>query len=291
MKFIVISGRSGSGKSTALNVLEDAGFNCVDNLPISLVPNLIEQLIAHPPENCEGVAVCIDARNLYGNIADLPIILKEAPSSFECSLIYMDADSTDLMQRFSETRRKHPLSNSAVALAEAITAETDLLAPLAEAANISINTTEMRFHDLREHVNQAIAKRKNNQMSVLLQSFGFKYGVPQNADLVFDLRCLPNPFWEPALKALPGTSPEVEDFILQHPETQNMLDDLEHLLTRWLPNYDKTNRQYTTIAIGCTGGRHRSVCVTNALEARIKNQYTNTNVRHRDVHLADKKSL
>lgn len=288
MKLIVISGRSGSGKSTALNVLEDAGFNCVDNLPISLISQLIEQLVEHPPENAIGVAVCIDARNLYGNISDLPGILLEASTHFECSLLYMDANDADLMKRFSETRRKHPLSSSAVALAEAIAAETELLAPLAEAASITINTTELQFHDLREHINQSIAERPAQQMSVLLQSFGFKYGVPHNADLMFDLRCLPNPFWNPELKHLPGSDPRVANYILESAQTQAMLEDVENMLARWLPAYDQTNRQYTTVAIGCTGGRHRSVCFTNALAERLKTRYKNTVVRHRDVHLADK---
>jgi len=289
VKLIVISGRSGSGKSTALNVLEDAGFNCVDNLPISLVPQLIEQLKEHPPENCTGLAVCIDARNLYGNIGDLPGILEKAAQFFECSLVYMDANDADLMMRFSETRRKHPLSSSAVALAEALAAETELLAPLAEAANISLDSTEMQFHDLREHINTAVAERPSQQMSVLLQSFGFKYGVPQNADLMFDLRCLPNPFWNPELKHKPGTDPAVQEYVLKHETTQRMLADIENLLVTWLSAYDATNRQYTTIAIGCTGGRHRSVCFTNALAQRLKTRYKNTVIRHRDVHLADQK--
>ncbi len=289
MKLIVISGRSGSGKSTALQVLEDCGYNCIDNIPIGLVAELINKAEQHPPANSAGIAVCIDARNLYGDIADLPGILSKLPDAFEPSLVYMDANDGNLLKRFSETRRKHPLSDSATALAEALEAETNLLEPLADNANIVIDTTDMRYHDLRDYVNRAIVNRTGHKMAVLFQSFGFKYGVPQNADLVFDVRCLANPHWEPKLRHLPGTDKDVQDYITQHEETQAMLEDLTRFLERWLPAYDKTNRQYSTIAIGCTGGRHRSVCIASLLANHFAQMYSNTVVRHRDLNMVNRK--
>ena len=289
MKLIVISGRSGSGKSTALNVLEDCGYTCIDNLPVGLVPELINNVLQQPPSNSEGIAVCIDARSLYGDIANLTTVITQLPPEIDSSLVYTDADDDVLLIRFSETRRKHPLSNPSTALVEALQAETDLLEPLAENANITIDTTDMAYHDLREIVTRAVAHRNHQEMAVLVQSFGFKYGVPKNADLMFDVRCLPNPHWEPALKPLPGTDPAVQKYILEHPDTQAMLADIERFVLRWLPEYERTNRQYSTIAIGCTGGRHRSVCLAETLQKICAEHFNNTAVRHRDLHLTKAK--
>lgn len=285
MKLIVISGRSGSGKSTALHVLEDCGYTCIDNLPVGLVAELINNVLVQPHRNSEGIAVCIDARSLYGDMTKLTSVLAELPSEVDSSLVYMDADDDVLLVRFSETRRKHPLSNHETALVEALQAETALLAPLAENANVTVDTTDMAYHDLRDIVTQAIAQRQHQDMAVLVQSFGFKYGVPKNADLMFDVRCLPNPHWEPALKPLPGTDAAVQQYILDDPDTQAMIADIERFVLRWLPAYQRTNRQYSTIAIGCTGGRHRSVCIAEVIANVCAQHFSNTAVRHRDLHL------
>lgn len=290
MKLIVISGRSGSGKSTALNVLEDCGFTCIDNLPVGLVPELIDNVLAQPHKNSAGLAVCIDARSLYGDMTKLSAVLVTLPSEIDSSLVYMDADDDILLVRFSETRRKHPLSTPETALVEALKAETVLLESLAENANITIDSSDMAYHDLRDIVTRTIADREHQDMAVLIQSFGFKYGVPKNADLMFDVRCLPNPHWEPTLKPLPGTDPAVQKYILDHAETQAMLADIERFILRWLPEYERTNRQYSTIAIGCTGGRHRSVCIAEALQAACVKHFKNTAVRHRDLHLTKSKN-
>jgi len=280
-KLVIVSGRSGSGKSTALHVLEDAGFYCIDNIPALLLPQLLEQ--------CEGeasltrTAVSIDARNIPGSLARFPEIIASLPPTFTVDVIYLDADDATLIKRFSETRRRHPLSNAGMPLAEALAAERALLAPIAERAARTIDTRGMSLHDLRDLITKTVLAQPASGMAVLFESFGFKSGIPLDADLVFDLRSLPNPHWFPELRHLTGRDAPVAEFLGASAEMDEMLTDIGSFLTRWLPRYAASNRSYTTVAIGCTGGRHRSVYAAERLLERFALQFSGARLRHREL--------
>lgn len=280
-KLVVVSGRSGSGKSTALHVLEDAGFYCIDNLPAFLLPQLLA-----PGEGRTALtrtAVSIDARNMPRAIWRFDAILSELPPGLEVEVLYLDADDATLIKRFSETRRKHPLSSAGMPLAEALDAERMLLSPIAAKASRVIDTRAMSLHDLRDLVMKTVAALPGSGMAVLLQSFGFKQGVPLDADLVFDLRSLPNPHWVPQLRALTGRDAGVASFLSESTEVAEMLDDIERFLRRWLPRFASSNRSYTSVALGCTGGRHRSVYIAEQLHARLLPVFPGAQLRHREL--------
>jgi RNase adapter protein RapZ len=283
MGLIIISGRSGSGKSTALHVLEDVGFTCIDNLPASLLPTLTERITTNDEK---PYAVSIDARNSESDIERLPEIL-QAPAiiSLDHQIIYLDADDDVLLQRFSETRRRHPLSDKNTDLREAIIKEKKLLKPIIELATITIDTSDMGFHDLRDLVKHHVMALDNPGVSVLFQSFGFKYGLPRDADLVFDVRCLPNPHWKNELRSLTGNDQGVIDFLESESEVSAMYNDICHFLSRWLPSYEANNRSYITVAIGCTGGQHRSVYLCNQLTQHFRQTMSDVQCRHRELRL------
>ncbi len=282
MKLMIISGRSGSGKSTALHVLEDIGFFCVDNLPIGLLPELIAQ--TRLEAELQNVAVGIDARNLPSQLKQLPSVLDQIRhSQVEHEILFLDADDHILLQRFSETRRKHPLSNSTLSLQEAVSKEKLVLAPLASAADVTINTSDLTLHQLRDRVKQRVQMHTPLHMSILFYSFGFKNGVPADADLVFDVRCLPNPHWIANLRPLTGLDQGVADFLSAQPLVQTMLTDLKQFLDQWLPKFEANNRSYMTIAIGCTGGQHRSVYLAQQLCEHTRQQFDSVMVRHREL--------
>lgn len=285
MRLVVVSGRSGSGKSTALNVLEDVGFTCIDNLPASLLPGLF-QTPSNQTDNSwlENIAVGIDARNLTGDLDQLPDILDELKSiGIDYEVLFLDARNSILIQRFSETRRKHPLSSDTVGLKEAINLETKLLEPIAAIANRRIDTSNMTLHELRDITKKQIATESNGDMAILFESFAFKRGVPSDADFVFDVRCLPNPHWKQALRPFSGNDKPVIEFLESQPEVVAMLADINGFMTRWIPSFRANNRSYLTIAIGCTGGQHRSVYISNMLGEYFSRQYANTQVRHREL--------
>ncbi len=217
-KLVIVSGRSGSGKSTALHVLEDAGFYCIDNLPSLLLPELIEQARESDGIANKRMAVSIDARNMAGHLSRFGDILRMLPQDLLTEVIYLDADDATLIRRFSETRRKHPLSNRSTSLNEAIAAERTLLAAIAERAALTIDTSALSPHDLRELVGRTVAVETDGSMVILFESFGFKHGIPIYADMVFDLRCLPNPHWNPALRRLSGLDEDVAHFLDEQPE-------------------------------------------------------------------------
>lgn len=285
MRLVVVSGRSGSGKSTALNVLEDVGFTCIDNLPASLLPGLFEQTNHKQGNNwLENIAVGIDARNLIGDLNQLPSILDELKATgIDYEVIFLDARTSVLIQRFSETRRKHPLSSEQIDLKEAIALETTLLEPIASIANRRIDTSNMTLHQLRDITKKQIAHSNSGDMAILFESFAFKRGVPSDADFVFDVRCLPNPYWKHALRPFCGNDEPVIEFLESQPEVAAMLADINGFMTRWLPRFRANNRSYLTIAIGCTGGQHRSVYISNTLGEYFGSQYPNTQVRHREL--------
>ncbi len=285
MRLVVISGRSGSGKSTALHILEDAGFNCVDNLPASLLPALIEQVKqrGHPQEM--RFAISIDARNTWSDLQQFPQIMAIAKQpEMRVEILFLDARSQTLIQRFSETRRKHPLSNETTDLREAIATERRLLEPIADVADLIINTSNLSLHQLRDMIKQRVVGNETTGMAILFESFGFKHGVPVDADLVFDVRCLPNPYWKRQLRPFSGRDQEVIDFLEQQPEVDEMFTDIRNYLARWLPRFEANNRSYITIAIGCTGGQHRSVYLVERLQKHFTQRFKNIQLRHRELN-------
>ncbi|MCO1333728.1 RNase adapter RapZ [Microbulbifer sp. OS29] len=283
MRLVIISGRSGSGKSSALQLLEDVGFNCIDNLPTSLLPELIKRVREQPPKENTQLALGVDARNLWQDIRQAPSVIESLRNAgVQCDVIYLDAREPVLVQRFSETRRKHPLSNDCTHLLEALNQEKELLTPISAIADMVIDTSTLSLHQLRELIKNRVVGGQSESMAILFQSFGFKHGVPVDADLIFDLRCLPNPYWEPALREKTGRDNEVAEFLRSHPETAKMEADITHFLENWLPSYQKSNRSYTCISIGCTGGRHRSVYMVEQLVRKFSKKFGNVQIRHRE---------
>jgi UPF0042 nucleotide-binding protein len=282
MKLVIISGRSGSGKSTALNLLEDEGYYCIDNLPVSLIPDLVDFLRSSSSQEHQLVALCIDARNVTKDLANLDALLNQADIQFD--IVFLDADDDKLIKRFSETRRRHPLSNKHTALGEAIDSERLILEPIANRATLSIDTSEMSLHELRSTIKSRLVEKTGSGISILFQSFGFKHGIPVDADFVYDIRILPNPHWDQQLRAMTGLDQGVIDFLESHEEVTEMFTDICHFLKKWLPAFELNNRSYITIAIGCTGGQHRSVFLAEKLARHFSDLYQNVQVRHREIH-------
>jgi UPF0042 nucleotide-binding protein len=285
MQLVIISGRSGSGKSTALHVLEDIGFICIDNLPAFLLPTLANKIGQY---NMSNYAVCIDARNHHHDLQQLPNILQSTPiKQLNYKVLYLNASNDVLLHRFSETRRKHPLSNSTTDLKEAIQQEKEILKPIFDFADITIDSSDMKFHDLRDLIKHHFLTINDDNTAVLFQSFGFKYGIPKNADLVFDARCLPNPHWNTELRLLTGKDDAVKDFLDSQQQVDEMYQDIKHFVSRWLPRYKENNRSYITIAVGCTGGQHRSVYLCERLNAYFNQASNNVQLRHRELTAHD----
>lgn len=282
MRLVVISGRSGSGKSTALHVMEDEGYYCIDNLPASLLAPLVEQIQQEGYPALKGIAVSIDARNTGRDLALFPSALTLAQTRMTCEVIYLDASKPTLIKRFSETRRKHPLSSDGIDLPEAIESEKKLLEPIADLASLTIDTSQLTLYQLREVVLERVARKTHTDLSLQFMSFGYKHGIPVDADLVFDVRCLPNPYWKQELRAFTGRDQPVIDFLDSEPEVKAMLDDISQFLQKWLPSFQQ-NRRYLTVAIGCTGGQHRSVYLCEKLQATFNTQREQVQVRHREL--------
>jgi len=283
MKLIVISGVSGSGKSTALNVLEDLDYYCIDNLPVGLLPAFAEQMHA-APTSVENIAVGIDARNLPAELHRFSYILGQLINKgIICEIVFLDADDDILIKRFSETRRKHPLTIDQIPLIDAIKQERILLEPISSRADLYIDTSFTNLHQLRDQVRDRISNKDTAKLSLLFESFGYKHGVPIDADFVFDVRCLPNPHWEPKLRQLTGNDKAVADYLGQHQQVEEMFTDINRFLHTWVPQFEDDNRSYMTVAIGCTGGQHRSVYLARRLTDVFKAERDNVSVRHRDL--------
>lgn len=286
MDLLIVSGLSGAGKTVALRTLEDLGYYCIDNLPLFLLRELALGLRRTPlgtsAETRHGAAVGIDARNQPEFLADLPRLTDELrEQGIDCRVIFLHADTHTLIKRFSETRRKHPLTGGGLSLAEAIERECELLEPLGRIAEIRIDTTHTNVHELRDLIRERLGGAV--QASVLLQSFGFKNGVPEGVDFVFDVRCLPNPHWQEALRPLTGRDVPVIEFLARAPEVSEMCADLQHFLDRWIPSFETDGRSYLTIAVGCTGGQHRSVYVVETLGEHLGANGHRVLVRHREL--------
>ncbi len=283
MELLIISGRSGSGKSTALHQLEDEGYYCIDNLPVSLLPALVKEASGPAFSHFRGTAVCIDARNAWEDLKNFNTIMESLPLSVTSRVLFLDSDDASLIKRFSETRRRHPLSNELTPLAEAIEKERELLEQIASGATLVLDTSQMTIYDLRDTIKQRLLGGTAGTMSVLFQSFGFKRGVPSDADLVFDVRMLPNPHWVSELRLLSGLDKPVKEFLESQPLTEELLEDISAYLDKWLPRYRDSNRSYMTIALGCTGGQHRSVYLTERLFCHYRDQLPQVHLRHREL--------
>lgn len=287
MNLLVVTGLSGAGKSVAMHALEDLGYYCVDNLPVSLLLPLSEELRSRGDAQGDGasrVAVGIDARSPEDMLSQLPdgiAALRE--QGILGDLLFIDADDDVLKERFSETRRKHPLTRNNLSLGEAIRRERDLLAPIKLLADISVDTTRMNLHDLRNLIRSRIDAREGTKLSLMFLSFGFKHGLPSDADMVFDVRCLPNPHWNPSLRGLTGRDQEVADFLAAEATVNEYYDYVQQFLEAWVPRFEAENRAYLTIAVGCTGGRHRSVYLIERLSAQFTNYEGPVITRHREL--------
>lgn len=285
MKLIIVSGLSGSGKSIALDTLEDCGYYCIDNLPVALVEKLIEQVIGAEDQTYQKIAIGIDSRTYSKSLAIFPETLSLVKNlNIDCEILFLQADSKTLLKRFSETRRKHPLTNANLSLAEAIHFERQLLEPVIDHADLIIDTSRTNTHELRELIRVRVGLKKNQALSIFFQSFGFKNGIPLDTDFVFDARCLPNPHWEPALRNLTGKDRPVIEFLDNLPVVREYLEDITAFLLRWLPDFEAGNRSYFSIAIGCTGGRHRSVYLAENLANNFRSTPYHILVGHRELH-------
>ena len=269
MKLIVISGRSGSGKTIALHVLEDLGYNCVDGVPYRLLEQVIESF---EPEY-HKVAITLDIRNMPTAVDEIKNLIDTLQKKVELKIIYLDALTSELIRRYSETRRLHPLSKQKLSLSQALELESDLLAPLKDLAEFSIDTTSLSVHNLNEHLKIYLKGSTKSDLLIIFKSFGFKYSPPEDADYIFDVRFLPNPHWEEALKPYTGQDKLIQDYLNGFPLVKDTITNIENLFLTWLPHLEQNNRNYVTIAIGCTGGKHRSVYVAEQIAARFKHKY------------------
>lgn len=282
MKLIIISGRSGSGKSTVLNALEDAGYNCIDNFPIMLLQSLVHNTLRDPAQKNANMAVCIDARSR--DLERFPeILLAIDRMDVDCEVIYLDALSPTLVKRFSETRRRHPLTNATTDLRQAIDAEAEVLESIADLADLTIDSTQLSIQELRNLIGTRVVAKNSAGISLLFRSFGFKYGVPVDADQVFDLRCLPNPHWDENLRPLNGTDQAVQHFLAEQDLVNEMFADIAQYLHSWIPRFEANARVYMTVALGCTGGQHRSVYLAERLATHFGEHFDNVLVRHREL--------
>jgi len=284
MKLIIISGLSGSGKTVALHTLEDEGFYCVDNFPLGLLTSFTDHLSSQQIQIYEDIAVGIDARSGANDLKCFNQIIQTIKNkNIEIEVVYFQAEINELIKRFSDTRRRHPLTQKGIPLAEAIDIERNLLLPIAQDADLSLDTTHTNVHQLRALVKDRIISRPNKELSILFQSFGFKHNTPTDSDFVFDVRCLPNPHWEPSLRALTGQDPEVQEFFKRHDDVADMFNHIRNFMEYWIPKFAEQSRYYLTVSIGCTGGQHRSVYITEQLNDYFRGKYSGVSLRHREM--------
>jgi UPF0042 nucleotide-binding protein len=281
MRLILISGLSGSGKSVALNMLEDLNYYCVDNIPAALLKPFISHTVRSRDNMYERTAVGLDARNTPAEIATVPALVQESKSSgIACEMLFLTARDDELLRRFAETRRKHPMSRGSESLHQAIALERRMLEPIVQASDFIIDTSRMGVHDLREMVRSRVDARQQGKISILFESFGFKYGIPGDADFVFDARSLPNPYWEPELRKLTGREVEVARFLERSDTVPRLIADITRFVEARIPEYQVSNRRYFTVAIGCTGGQHRSVYLVEKIAADFSRRFPDVSARH-----------
>jgi UPF0042 nucleotide-binding protein len=281
VRIIIVSGLSGSGKSVALHMLEDLGFYCIDNIPAALLKPFISHTVRNADSTYERTAIGLDARNTAAEIATVPQIVDELRrSGIHCEVIFLIANEEELLRRFAETRRKHPMSRDNIGLREAMAMERSLLEPITYAADVVIDTSKMGVHALRDVVHQRVEHGVAGRLSMTFESFGFKHGIPGDADFVFDARSLPNPYWEPGLRNLTGRDAEVIRFLEEQTNVAALIADIQRFVVGRIPEYQASNRGYLTVAVGCTGGQHRSVYIVDKLAQHFGAQNPNVLVRH-----------
>lgn len=277
-KLLIVSGRSGSGKSSALHMLEDLGYYCIDNLPLSLLPDIVERLDRE--KNLDMLALGVDVRTPRSDLMQFEEIYQQLQKYASPEILFLNARDDVLLARFASTRRRHPLTDRYSTLSEALHAEESLLAPIARHASLSLDTSNLNIHELQHTL--SVKMGQGDRMILILQSFGYKRGVPLDADFVFDIRHLPNPHWQPDLRALTGMDKEVQDFFASHATVEDMYQDIFSFLQKWLPAFAEGHRNYLTVAVGCTGGQHRSVYMVNRLCDALKAQWP-TQTLHREL--------
>ena len=284
MELIIISGRSGSGKSVALHALEDMGYYCVDNMPLPLIPQLAELLA----QTNSSAVISLDIRNLPNNPNEI-IDLQTQLEHYNTKIIFLDCERNTLIRRYSDSRRLHPLSTKDLSLESAIDLEDSLLDPLIHQANHIIDTTHLSSHELAESLRMLLQGASVKGLNIVVESFGFKYGLPLDADYVFDVRFLPNPHWNPELRPMTGLEQPVIDFLERQTEVHQFIYHTRNYLELWLPQLEQNNRSYLTIAIGCTGGKHRSVFVAEQIGKYFEAKGKRVQIRHRSLEKYTKK--
>ena len=281
MRLIIVSGLSGSGKSVALHMLEDIDFYCVDNIPAALLKSFISHTVRGMGDTYPRTAVGLDARNRPNEIETIPALVGELRrSGIGCEVIYLHASDEVLLKRYAETRRKHPLVTGDISLRDAIATERRLLEPISSAADLVIDTSQMGVHALRELIRERVDRRRDGRLSLMFESFGYKHGIPGDADFVFDVRNLPNPYWDHSLRHLDGRDAAVIEYLEGHAGVRSMVDDLIEFLEKRVGEFAQANRSYLTIAIGCTGGQHRSVYIAERLARHFRAEYPQVLTRH-----------
>ena len=284
LKLVIVSGLSGSGKTVALRTLEDGGYYCIDNLPLGMLPELIDNMANTHFAPLDSVAIAIDARSGVEHAQRFDEIVRQVTTHpIQLDIVFLTCETSRLLKRFSETRRKHPLSREGLPLADAIQQERKLLVDIQANANLSIDSTNLNVHQLRQMILDRLLSKTGAEMDVLIQSFGFKNGVPADTDFVFDARCLPNPHWEKELRPLTGRDRAVVKYLEGYDEVGEMANSILEFLETWIPRFEKENRSYMTISIGCTGGQHRSVYLAERVASGLKKKQKQVSTRHRDL--------
>ena len=284
MRLIILSGLSGSGKSVALHMLEDLDYYCVDNIPAGLLQEFVRVTLLSSDPAYHDMAIGIDARNRLEDIQTVPETVRQLRAQgIECEIVFLHAEEGVLLKRYNETHRPHPLADEGRSLRDAIRTERELLGAIADEADVVLDTTRTSIHELRELVRARIHRGERRGLSLLFQSFGFRHGLPGDSDFIFDARGLPNPYWEPKLRALTGKDPAVVRFLDDSPVGQRFVQDLRTLLAHWIPQFESSNRQYLTVSVGCTGGYHRSVYVVEKLAAHFRELGREVLVKHNEL--------
>ncbi len=284
LRLIIVSGLSGSGKSVALHVLEDLGYYCIDNIPAALLKLAVNEVHSGEGLTAELLAVGVDARNRPKDLEALPGLINDLrDQGVRTDIVFLHASDEILLQRYSESRRRHPLAKHGTELRKAISAEREILTHMNNAADLVIDTSRTSIYELADVIRERVDRRKSEALSVLIESFGFKHRIPADADFVFDMRCLPNPYWSADLRGLTGLDQEVINYLGEQDNFVAMFDDIVGFLNRWIPRFEDAHRGYLTVAIGCTGGQHRSVHMTEKLAAELRNHHEPVLTRHNNL--------
>jgi UPF0042 nucleotide-binding protein len=285
MKLVIVSGLSGSGKTIALHTLEDGGYFCVDNLPVGLLVDFVINMKHNKPALYDLIAVAVDARCGIDDMGRFEAILKELKTlDIEVEILFLTSKVEKLLTRFNETRRKHPLSRKGLPLVEAIHVERSILKNISGNADLTIDTSELNVHELRHIINNRLMHHNKETMAILIQSFGFKHGLPADTDFMFDVRCLPNPHWEGQLRPFTGKDQPVIDYLEGFPEVKDMQNSILQFMNHWIPCFEKEGRSYMTVSIGCTGGQHRSVYLAQKITEQLQLSREHVSLRHRECN-------